>query len=336
MPSLDGGHYFLTVLAPIRNASIIDPVTQASRSHRHVLAQTLALLPTGSQTAASPIAPPPSPFARNTLNHFARLVIIDQPAFNGRVSGDSLLNIGGNPLLPQPVDRLGSAYLLFAADIDAPTDAAAARRAYAEALWSTARAELAEIFGHCTGFDGIDSAAAFHDYLVRAEIETTMPFNDYHADTVAVAAKSGLPMGVIKRLLTIGGYVLAAWVAALVIAGLLAVFGSDGGFVQRIALWGAGIIAVLAVLVAVVLVILYRVVLDRAAKPFATAPRSDLPSVLKALFLQQQFTRFAIDVQGCDDAALQSRFGDFLRATQPAAALPTQSPGTLHAPAVRW
>jgi len=336
MPSLDGGHYFLTVLAPIRGESIIDPVTNASRSHRHVLAQKLALLPTGSQTAASPIAPAPSPFALNTLNHFARLVIIDQPAFNGRVSGDSLLNLDGNPLLAQPVDRLGSAYLLFAADIDAPTDAAAARRAYAEALWSSARADLADIFGHCTGFDGIDSPAAFHDYLVRAEVETTMPFNDYHADTVAAAAKSGLPMGAVKRLLAIGGYVLAAWLAALVIAGLLALFGANGGFVQRIALWGAGVIAVLVLLVGVVLFILYRGVLDRAAKPFATAPHSDLPSVLKALFLQQQFTRFAIEVQGFDDATLQSRFGDFLQATQPTTAMPTQPPGALHAPAVRW
>ena len=44
MPNLDGGHYFLTVLAPIRVDLIVDPIPGRSRSHRHQLAQKLALL----------------------------------------------------------------------------------------------------------------------------------------------------------------------------------------------------------------------------------------------------------------------------------------------------
>ena len=93
MPNLDGGHYFLTVLAPIRVDTMIDPVVGRSRSHREMLAQKLALIATGRQTAASPPSGWLSPFSRNTLNHFARFVIIDRPAFNGRVSGDSLIDM---------------------------------------------------------------------------------------------------------------------------------------------------------------------------------------------------------------------------------------------------
>ena len=80
------------------------------------------------------------PSRANTLNHFARFVIIDGPNFNGRISGDTPgrgASQGINPLTPQPVDRLNTPYLLFAADIDAPGDGDAALRAYTDALWAT-------------------------------------------------------------------------------------------------------------------------------------------------------------------------------------------------------
>src|SRR5262245_38006957 len=159
MPSLDGGHSFLTVLAPIRVDLIVDKIPGRSRSHRHQLAQKLALLATGRQTAASPPNAWTSKFAENTLNHLARFVIIGGPPYNGRLSGDTLLGLlrGINPLTPQPVDRLSIPYLLFAADIDAPGDGDAALRAYTDTLWGTMKKDLVEIFDHCAGFEGVDS-----------------------------------------------------------------------------------------------------------------------------------------------------------------------------------
>jgi len=63
----------------------------------------------------------PSPFSGNTLNHLVRFAIIDGPPYNGRIASDSLVETarGDNPLVPQPVDRLTTPYLLFAADVDA-------------------------------------------------------------------------------------------------------------------------------------------------------------------------------------------------------------------------
>lgn len=336
MPNLDGGHYFLTVLAPVRTDRLDDRIPGRSRSHRSQLAQKLALLAAGRQTAASPADAWPSPFAANRLNHFVRMVIIDAPPFNGRNAGDTLLDQlqGRLPLDPQPVDRLTTPFLLFAADFDAPGDGPTALRAYADALWATMAADLRVIFGHCLGFDAVDDAAGFHAYLERCQIETTMPFNDYWAEGLKVSSTKP-PVSALKAAGIVAGGAVAVWLLALLADGLLTLYGAGGGFAARIAAvvgWGALLIPVVIVLVMLVLWLLYGWVLRRGALPFAAAPGSDLPTVLKALYLQQQFTRFAVDAQGLDAAALHARFGTFLAATQPAdTAAPTQRPGVVAA-----
>ena len=129
MPNFDGGHYFLTLLAPVRTEPLPDFKGKEgyTRSHPTALAQRLALLPTGRQSDGLPSDAWPSPFSRNTLNHFTRFAIIEDPHFNGRVSGDALatavagaLNLkSGQPLRAQHDDRLTTPFLLFAADFDA-------------------------------------------------------------------------------------------------------------------------------------------------------------------------------------------------------------------------
>ena len=74
----------------------------------------------------------------------------------------------------------------------------------------------------------------------------------------------------------------------------------------------------------------YRLIMRRGARPFPTAPDSDLPSVLKGLFLQQKLTRFAIDHQGADPQAHYAAFGKFLSETRPGDLDgPSQPPGVL-------
>lgn len=346
MPNFDGGHYFLTVLAPVRTDFIQDKIPGRSRSHRAQLAQKLALIPTGKQTAASPDNAWPSPFTRNTLNHLARFVIIDGPAFNGRNSGDSLVAAiqGIDPLVPQPVDRFDRPYLLFAADIDAQYgDGDAALRAYTDALWATMQDDLTVIFGHCAGFDGITTADAFHTYIRRCQVETTMPFNDYwaHDELKAKPSTTKSKSSKSTSLFDVGKWfvgTIGAWLVTLILDGLLKYFRVSGR-PQRILHWitsrlGIAILVVLALLV-VLIFFAYRFFMRAGRKPFPTAPGSDLPSVLKSLFIQQHFTHLAIEAQGLDAAALHARFGVFLKATQPAdPQRPTQAPGEFHAPAL--
>ncbi len=335
MPSHDGGHYFLTVLAPVRTDTVIDPIVGRSRSHEHTLAQKLALMATGRQTAVSPPDALPSPFAANTLNHFARLVIIDGPTFNGRVSEDTLMAAvqGVNPLTPQPVDRLNAPYLLFAAEIDAPGDGETALRAYTDELWATMRTDLVQIFNHCVGFEGIDSEGAFHGYIKQCQVETTMPFNDYWADGLTFKPIN-LPLGLLKPALGVVGLGLALWVLALILDGVFVALHQDNPIatlVSAVTGWGVIVIVALLLLAAVVAYGAYRLILSRGMQPFATAPDSDLQSVLKGLFLQQHFTRFAIEAQALDDAQLYDRFGAFLDEVQPEGGAPTQTPGEVRA-----
>ncbi len=68
----------------------------------------------------------------------------------------------------------------------------------------------------------------------------------------------------------------------------------------------------------------------KGKEAFPTAPDSDLRSVLKALYLQQKFTDFAIQNQGVDDTALQKNFGAFLDEHKPGDLdNPTQHPGVI-------
>jgi hypothetical protein len=117
------------------------------------------------------------------------------------------------------------------------------------------------------------------------------------------------------------------------------VCGVDGGFVRlvaKVAAWGAVIVPLLIGVAALVAYGLYRWILRRGQAPLPTAPGCDLTSVLKSLYLQQHFTRFAIEAQGLSDAELHARFGAFLAAVKPADASPTQPPGEMRAPHVEW
>jgi len=341
MPNRDGGHYFLTVLAPVRTDTMIDPVVGRTRSHAHLLAQKLALLATGPQTAASPPDGWVSPFSRNTMNHTARFAMIGGPNFNGRFSGDALVSLlrGINPLVPQPVDELTSPYLLFAADVDAQQGGEeAALAAYAAILWQTMQPDLAQIFQHCVGFSEADGATGFLAYLKACQVETTLPFNDYWADGMALP-DTQLPLGPLKvsGVVAIAG--AAVWLVAIIANGLVTVTGAKGWFAQQIGLvagWGVFVLPALFGVAALAVWGVYAWIMRTGAKPFPTAPASDLPSILKGLFLQQAFTRFAIEAQGLDDDALHARFGAFLGAVKPKASAPALAPGECQAPVVEW
>jgi hypothetical protein len=337
MPNLDGGHYFLTVLAPIR--------TDDSRSHEYLLAEKLALLRTGRQTEWSR-QDVCSPFALNTQNHFVRFVIINNPVFNGRMSADTLLSIVNevDPLVAQPVDGFTKPYLVFAADIDAP-EGEASVRTYTDSLWKTMSADLKEIFGYCEGFNAID-AEGFHTYIRQCQVETTMPFNDYRAaapvptgpkepaaaDPNKGAPKSPSVLTRVRRGLKAAAYVLGIWFVALLVNAIIALSGAGPQWLRWLTGWGAVLFIVVVTLFLLIGWVLYRDVLRRAKKPFATAPDSSLPSVLKALFVQQRFTQLAIDAQGLDENALYGRFKAFLAEVAPDRDEPTQPPGEVFAP----
>ncbi len=312
MPTFDGGHYFLTVLVPVKT----DPIPAGSpfTSPVHALRKRLAMLPPAQQTPAC--CDGQSPFARNTRNHFARFVVIDDVAYNGRVTQNSLglalqnalSKVKINLVVAQPQDHLSCPFLLFSVDFDAESGADSERDSYLATLWNTMEAELREIFTHCVGYDGVNDEVSFAKYIARCQIETTMPFNDYYVDLDATV--KSLPVWPVdKNLIPAGAG------AVVIVLGLIIFCFMSGMSGLIVMLLGAAVLAG-------GLWMAYASILAAGAKPFPAAPDSNLPAVLKGLHLQRTFARFAIDKQmlAADPASAQkfhAAFGDFVAENQP-------------------
>jgi hypothetical protein len=308
MPNLDGGHYFFTALLPIDNRGIVEHGAFKS-APAHMVRDALEALPTALQTPASEEIGIQSPFARSLHTHFVRIFVIDAPFYNGRDPADSIVSaIRATDLLAaQPNDKLTTPYLAFIGDFD-PKAGVDEPKAWLEELWTLAKPELCSIFEYCYGFSAQHDASGFASFMLRGQIETTMPFNDYW--TVPPPFPS-LPL----------------WSLAIPPLGAALAGGAismAGGWP-----WWAGLgLAVL--LAAAGLVVDYALVMERGGKPFPTAPNATLRDVLKALYLQQAFARFAATNQGAPTGQLRAAFADFVAAVKPGDLDgPTQPPGVV-------
>jgi hypothetical protein len=168
-------------------------------------------------------------------------------------------------------------------------------RSYFEELWQVMEPELKSIFQYCYGFDAIRDAAGFAKYMISCQIETTMPFHDYwwtapKLSSISTFTLIGIPL------------------AGLVLPLLAAAFDKIG--------WGWAIALAIALLL-FGLLIDYWLIMARGAKPFPAAPGTTLRHVLKGLYLQQAFTRFAIEQQHRDPGEWGAAFRAFLEASQP-------------------
>lgn len=324
MPNFDGGHYFLTVLAPVRT-DVAEQEDPSSRSHVQLLRQTLARLPTAHQTRKSATSGKDSPFSRNKRTHLARFAVLDDVAYNGRDAA----YVPFSSIFPssnikfQHIDHLNCSYLLFAADFDASSADEAELDTYLDKLWQTMEKELRDIFHHCFGFEKVTTSGSFIHYIKRCQIETTMPFNDYWRRAPQL---EDLQLGSMRPWIAVAA---AGAAIGLVAPWIIDYFAGSIDFWTLISSVVLFFILGLAP-VGLKLFLMYSAVMREGNKPFPTAPDSDLKSILKALYLQQQFTAFAIDNQGVSDATLQKNFGKFLDTCKPGDLDdPTQPPGVI-------
>ena len=314
MPNFDGGHYFLTALIPI-STTMLERKDGQRFSPVQVLRKTLVTLPTALQSPASEHIGINSPFSKNDRTHFARFVVIEDVMYNGRDPDDAIKASfdGTNPVTAQPQDALSCPFLLFTADFDAASGDSSELTSYLGLLWETMKPGLSEVFAHCVGFESVSTSADFANYIQRGQIETTMSFNDYWTTAPPLKTRIATP---------------AAITAALVIASILAggLIAYEGGSCAW-SIFGA-VVALTGIALAVI--IGNHIVIRLGSQPFESAPNADMPSILKALYLQQKFTKFAIEMQEADAAHLQSAFADFLKDHQPDKTTPTQPPGIVH------
>ena len=315
MPNIDGGHYFLTLLAPVKTG---EPVMDGGvvTTHANLLREELANLPTAMQSPVSIDTGLVSPFARCRRTHFLRMFVLDQPMYNGRDPIDPLWNVirKRDPLVHQKFDVLSRPWLVLATDFDLrPAEPDKGLRSWAEGLWTRTEAEMRAIFTHCHGFEQVNSAAGFADYVARCQVETTMSFNDYWPGRPPLKG------------LTLNSLLWRVALPAVLLAGLALLVG--GGWWALAAAFGG-----LGLGVGYVVWLLWT----KGKAPFPPAPDSDLPSVLKALHVQQRFAFFAEAVQGMDADALHSSFGQWLQTVRPGDLdSPTQAPGVIRSDGVQ-
>ncbi len=331
MPNYDAGHYFLTMLAPVR----IDLSSTGRRySHRQTLLDTLARMPNSEVGVTTRDVRDSSPFTRNTMTHLARFVLIDAPPYNGRESSDTLIERvqGVSLTTPQQADGFATPYLLFAADFDAVDGSDTALRRFTDTLWSTMQAELTQVFGQCYGFEAVRDADGFFAYVKACQVETTMPFNDYWrpADLAKMPADLALPLGalgVVSKYKTPILLALGLWVVCFVLGTVLGhgAWRDAAAFVGR---WGLLVVLLVLAGLGAWLYSLYSAFKAKGQQSF---PRgAQLPDVLKSLYLQQRFLDFVIANQGAEPAALHAAFGRFAAEHAPGdEAAPTQKPGVI-------
>ena len=226
-----------------------------------------------------------------------------------------------NPTTQQPYDQLSQPYLVFVADFDASSGDDGALKSYLCELWQTMREELCSILKYCEGFDcKRASAETFYEYVKSCQVETTMSFNDYEyrLDTPGLRSIS-IPL-------------LVAWAAAAALAALAGLLGTLIAVIRAWPNFDTLTIPwiVFAVLGLVLLYVLYHYVLRCGGRPFATVPNTNMPTILKALYLQRRFTQFAINSQGLDKSSLHSGFAKFLVDHKPDDVVAcTQVPGVI-------
>lgn len=326
MPTFDGGHCFLTALLPIATD---DPRDRDSNSSAvHLIRERLSALPTAHQSPYSAKAAI-SPFALDDQTHFVRMAIIDDVIYNGRVGSNPLID-RVDPLDPQTVDQLNCPYLMFVVDCDAPKGTEAELKAYLRTLWTKTSDKLDPIFRHCRGFEADAGPDAFAAYVTSCMIDTTMPFNDYRAGDEPFKPPSWPMLGA------------AAFAAVVAIFAALVYLTGRLGLLNRA--WPGffgwlrpphliELVVLLVVAIGIVAAAALAMVTAKGDKPFPASPGSDLRSVLKALYLQRQFTSFAVAAQGTSDAKLFDAFRQFLAEHRPGdLAGPTQPPGTIPEP----
>lgn len=335
MPNFDCGAYFLSTLIPVKTI-VADPEKGAEASPVHQLRAALAKLAPAQQT---PFCTGTSPFAKNARNHFARFVVIEDVAYVGRKPVNALFTVltellapprlHVNPVNPQAQDHLSNPFLFFSADFDSASGGDSERDAYLVELWNASGDELREVFRHCERFEEVTDAESFARYIARCQVKTTMPFHDYFMDNIPIKEHPDSLSPEAGRLpeISIWTYTAVFAATAFAVYFLLQSVADSASHLLWLLHVALGFAAGMAAVV--------FMAKQAGEKPFPPAENATLPEVLKALYLRDHFTRFAIDNQtlAVDPAkaqALQERFCEFARAHEPEnVTSPTQAPGAI-------
>lgn len=347
MPSFDSGYYAFTALIPLLPDDTDWRLWRWSRqssSVPHSLRELLSSLPTvdvpagGGDKGGGAAVTRAIPFSGCDRTHFARLVVVEELAWNGREGSDTLLELLWGALGwfdHRPADRLPCPYLLVLLDFDAPDGSSASVEDYLLELWPSMEQEWTLILSHCLGFDPAPGrrSQSYVELMLRHEIDSTFPYTGY-----AWAAQqarlwdpaTGRFRSARANALPRALQLLIVWLVLLLLVLLVPALVGLG--IRLTASEGRLLLLLLAGL-ALLLPLLWSRLYAEAFAPWPAQPGTDLRSVLKALFLQSRFLELVEQSQRGGTAgnpSLRRRFRQFLEETQPHDVdVPSLRPGSI-------
>ena len=167
--NISGNAYALTILSPIQDRFTPDEVSFADNVRD--------ILQSWNFEANSPMALVPQ-------TYLCRFFVLDD-VYTESLPGASAIDtfVDWLPVVPDKFrhcywpkeDHLKSRYLVFScnfhggpkADLDG----------YLRGMWNAISDRIKEVWGHCYGFEGVDSAEKFIAYMKKCQLEATLFFN---------------------------------------------------------------------------------------------------------------------------------------------------------------
>ena len=144
-----GDSYGLTCLCPIMNGQA-DPLADGIvdlASYDKITRRRIQTLPLNEH----------SPFAQVPNTYFARLFILNDVFFQ---QGDNIKR-----------DHLKSKYLVFTSNFHGKLES------YLEGMWNSSEQDIRNIWQYAVGFDKVNDATSFTEYIKKCQLTTTLFFN---------------------------------------------------------------------------------------------------------------------------------------------------------------
>jgi hypothetical protein len=153
MPNVSGKAYGLTTFCPIRNGH------KEGMANSNLLRKKLQQLPENEE----------SPMAKVSNTYMARFYILDDAIFES---------------YPARLDKLQSKYMVFTSNFHGDLDA------YLTGMWNNINPVIKDLWADCVGFEKVDSAQSFVEYIKKCQLTNTFYFNGSTDETLEEQLKS--------------------------------------------------------------------------------------------------------------------------------------------------
>ncbi len=176
MGNVSGNAYGLTILSPIKKGNVDD------MSYADIIRDRLGDWGVNGN----------SPMAKVPNTYLCRFFVLDDVFTQSLAGGDffgtlyAFLSLFSNKIRLKALaheEHLKSKYLVFSTNFHGDLET------YLTGMWENAHEEVKRIWGYCYGFDQVNNAESFIQYMKKCQLETTLFFVGSTDDSLAEQLK---------------------------------------------------------------------------------------------------------------------------------------------------